>query len=330
MPTSPLIHIGFHKTGTSWFQQVLYPRVTSHRLVDRDLVRTTFMGGDAFHFDAGAARETIDNGSNAKPVLMCEEDLSGVLHIGAASTYIAKIVAGRLQGSYPDAQIIIFVRAQPDAAASWYAQYVREGGTASPRGYFFPDEYLFPGRNMQFKIARFDFSQLEFSGLIEEYDRLFGRDRVHVFAYEQLALDPSRVLAQLRRIGLEFPGEVPMERVNSAYRKRLLPIARATALFTARSVMNKRTLVHLPFWFRGRLNLLNLLDRAPVFGSRVGAADILDGETRAWISAYFCAGNQWLETRMGMNLGELGYPVLAPAAQPTAPRRARWIRWTRK
>jgi hypothetical protein len=92
-------------------------------------------------------------------------------------------MAQRLHESFPESEIIIFVRAQPDAAASWYAQYVREGGTASPRRYFFPDEYLFPGRNMPFKIARFDFSQLDFAGLIQEYDRLFGRDRVHVFAF---------------------------------------------------------------------------------------------------------------------------------------------------
>lgn len=330
MRRNPVIHIGFHKTGTSWFQAALYPLVTSHRLADRDLVRSTFMGGDAFHFDARHARQILEQGSEGRPILICEEDLSGTLHIGAASTYIAKVLAGRLCDTFPDAQIVIFVRAQPDAAASWYAQYVREGGTASPRRYFFPDEYLFPGKNMPFKLARFDFSQLDFLGLIEEYDRLCGRDRVHVFAYEELVSDPSRILARLREIGLDFPEDVPMTRVNAAYRKRLMPIARATALFTGRSVVNKRTILHLPFWFKARLHLLNLLDRSRLLGERIQAADVLDAKTNAWISAYFSASNRSLQKRMGIDLQSLGYPLVAPEGDPVKPHRARWIRWTRK
>lgn len=331
MPNDPVIHIGFHKTGTSWFQQAVYPRVTSHGLADRDLVRATFMGGDAFTFDARNARQILEQSSAGKPVLICEEDLSGILHIGAASTYIAKVVATRLRDAFPEANVIIFIRAQPDAAASWYVQYVREGGTASPRRYFFPDEYLFPGRNMPFKISRFDFSQLDFSGLVREYDLLFGRDRVHVFTYEELAADPRSVLARLRQIGLDFaPDEVPVERVNASFRKGLMPVARATALFTARSVVNKSTILHLPFWFRGRLHVLNFLDSIPLFGRRVQAADLLDGPTRAWIAARFWRGNQWLQERLGMDLERLGYPVRAVESEPTPPRRARWLRWTRK
>lgn len=330
MRRNPVIHIGFHKTGTSWFQSELYPLVSSHRLADRDLVRSTFMGGDAFHFDALKARQSLEESAAGLPLLICEEDLSGTLHIGAASTYIAKVLAGRLHESFPDAQIVIFVRAQPDAAASWYAQYVREGGTASPRRYFFPDEFLFPGRNMPFKIARFDFSQLDFLGLIEEYDRLFGRERVHVFAYEELASDPSRVLAGLRSIGLDFPEELPMTRVNAAYRKRLILFARATALFTGRSVVNKRTILHLPFWFKGRLRLLNLLDRSRLFGARIQAADVLDEETKAWISYRFSPSNQSLQERMGIDLRPFGYPLAPTENDPGQPRRPRWIRWTRK
>ena len=330
MRRNPVIHIGFHKTGTSWFQSALYPLVTSHRLADRDLVRSTFMGGDAFDFDALKARAVLEESSGGKPVLICEEDLSGTLHIGAASTYVAKVLAGRLRESFADAHIVIFVRAQGDAAASWYAQYVREGGTASPRRYFFPDEYLFPGRNMPFKIARFDFSQLDFFGLIEEYDRLFGRAQVHVFAYEELASDPSRVLSGLRDIGLDFPDELPMTRVNAAYRKRLVLLARASALFTGRSVVNKRTIFHLPFWFKGRLRLLNFLDRSPLFGARIQAADVLDAETKAWISHRFSASNRSLQERMGIDLRAFGYPLDPAGNDPGPPRRPRWIRWTRK
>jgi hypothetical protein len=329
---SPIVHIGFHKTATSWFQAFVYPNVTSHRMIGRDLARSIFMDSDAFDFDPDVARARLELDGDRAPPLICEEELSGVLHIGAASTYIAKEVASRLHATLPDAQIVIFVRAQADAAASWYMQYLKEGGTASARRYLFPDEYLFPGRLMRFKTARFDFSQLDYSGLVAAYDALFGRDRVHVFTFEELGRDRVGVLADMQhRLGFELSGEeVPAERVNSAFRRGLVPLARAFNLFTGRQVANKRTLVHVPFWFRARLELLEWLDTAPLFGPRSTASSVFDAATRRWIEQRFARSNRWLAERTGRNLGALGYGVADEDQPVPQPRRAALMRWARK
>lgn len=328
---APIVHIGFHKTATSWFQGAVYPQVTSHRLVDRELVRSVFMDGDAFDFDPAAAREALGLEADPRPALICEEELSGVLHIGAASTYIAKEVARRIHATIPEAHIVIFVREQVDAATSWYLQYLKEGGTASARRYLFPDEYLFPGRLMLFKTARFNFVQLDYSGLIETYDRLFGRDRVHLFTYEELKEDSANFIARMQQeLGVEFiaDADIHAQRVNRAYRRGLLPIARAMNGFTARQVANKRTLLHLPFWFRARWEILERLNALPLFGNRPRADALLDGPTRAWIRDRFAASNAWLSARMGRDLRELGYAVeQQTSVQP--PRRNRWTRWSR-
>src|SRR5689334_3250233 len=115
----PLVHIGYHKTGTSWFQKRVYPRLTSHTVVDQRAIRETLMGRDAFDFDPAAARAALGLDRPDQPVVLCEEDLSGVLHQGLASTYIAKEMAHRLHAMLPDANILIFVRAQRTAALSW-------------------------------------------------------------------------------------------------------------------------------------------------------------------------------------------------------------------
>lgn len=327
---SPIIHIGFHKTATSWFQTVVYPQVTSHRLVDRELVRATFMDSDAFHFDPVHASRQLELGADPRPLLICEEELSGVLHIGAASTFVANEVALRIHSTMPGAQIVIFVRNQVDAAASWYLQYVKEGGTASPRRYLFPDEYLYPGRLMLFKTARFDFAQLDYSGLIATYDELFGRDRVHIFAYEDLKADRTALLDRMQReLGFELDhASIRSDLVNAAYRRGLLPVARAMNHFTARQVANKRTLVHLPFWFRARWLILERLNSLPILGRPPAPRVLLDGPTRAWIADRFAATNAWLETRMGRSLAPLGYSVGdRPLAAP--PRRNRLFRWSR-
>ena len=326
-----VVHIGFHKTATSWFQTAVYPRVTTHRLVERELVRSIFMDGDAFHFDPAVAGERLGVRSHERPLLICEEDLSGVLHIGAASTYIAKEVAHRIHAAIPEAEIIIFVREQVDAAASWYLQYLKEGGTASARRYLFPDEYLYPGRLMLFKTARFNFAQLDYSGLIEVYDELFGRDRVHVFAYEDLREDSAALLGRMQQeLGLVLAdGAVPGKRVNAAYRRGLVPLARMMNLFTGRQVANKRTLIHLPFWFRVRRELLDRLNVVPLFGKRPAAGTLLDARSRAWIAQRFASSNAWLAKRMDRDLAALGYAVGEPS-ESAPPQRNRLLRWSRK
>lgn len=329
---SPIVHIGFHKTATSWFQTSVYPKVTSHRLIDRDLVRGTFMDCDAFDFDPVGARDRLELDATLLPPLICEEELSGILHIGAASTYIAKEVAHRLHATMPDARIIIVVRSQLDAAASWYMQYLKEGGTASARRYFFPDEYIYPGRLMLFKTARFDFSQLDYSGLIKAYDELFGRDKVHVFAFEDLSRDGLRVVAEMQqRIGFTLRlEEVSTARVNTSYQRGLIPIARALNLFSGRSVANKRTILHLPYWYRTRKFILERLNAIPIFGRAPTAPELIDHTTVTWIRHRFAASNRWLAERMNRDLAELGY-WLTPLKEPApAPTRSRLLRWTRK
>jgi hypothetical protein len=329
--TSPIIHIGFHKTATSWFQSAVYPQITSHRLIDRDLVRATFMHSSAFEFDPGKARAALELNAGLPPPLICEEELSGILHIGAASTYIAKEVAQRLHATLPDAQIVIFVREQVDAAASWYLQYLKEGGTALPRRYLFPDEYVYPGRLMLFKTARFHFSQLDYAGLIRTYDGLFGEDRVHVYAYEDLRNDNAALLTSMQRnLGIAFAGEPRPSRVNTGYRAGLLPLARAMNLFTARQVANKRTLIHLPFWFRTRWELLERLNAISLFGRRPGAEALLDLRTREWIRGRFAQSNTWLAQRMCRDLTALGYSVGPASDEEAPPQRTRLLRWIRK
>lgn len=327
-----IVHIGFHKTATSWFQSRVYPHVTSHRLIDRDLVRSLFVSGDAFHFDPNAARATLGVDADPLPPLICEEELSGVLHIGAASTYIAKEVAKRLHATLPDAQIVVFVRAQVDAAASWYMQYLKEGGTASPRRYFFPDEYVFPGRFMHFKQARFDFFQLDYSGLIQTYDELFGPDNVHVFAYEDLVRDNAVLLTQMRhRLGFTLDGAaVSSGAVNRSFRRGIVPVARLLNLFSARQVANKRTLLHVPYANAATRFVLAKLNAVPLFGPAATARSLIDEPTAAWMAQHFAHSNRWLAQRMGRDLRSLGYSVDEPEPAIARPQRTPLLRWTRK
>ena len=328
---SPIIHIGVHKTASSWFQASVYPRVTSHRyLADRRQVRGVLQGGTAFDFDAAGARRALGFDEPGPPPLICEEDLSGTLHIGLSSTYIAKVTAERLHAVAPEAEIVLFVRAQPSAAVSWYVQYIRQGGTASALRYLFPETHRHIGWERPFLAPRFDFAQLDYRGLIETYDALFGREHVHVYVYEELARDRGAMLARMERdLGLTIDGDPLADRpANDAYARALLPIARVANLFTGREAPNKYAPLHIPYWYAVRKALLTKANRLPL-GPRPSADRLLGSRARAWIAQYFWQSNRWLAERTGADLASLGYPLDPPSAPVEPPAPPAWRRWMR-
>jgi len=326
----PIFHIGFHKTATSWFQRCVYPFLEGHRLIDRRRARQVLLDRDAFAFDPEKARAALGLDRPGLVPVICEEDLSGVLHIGLASGYIAREVARRLNQTAPNAQIVIFVRAQPEAALSWYQQYLREGGTRSVRRYLFGDSYQQPGRLRPFKLPHFSFDQLDYRGLIEHYDRLFGTRNVHVFPYERLTRDRDALLDEMaHRLGWPtLPDLADDRRVNAGYGVGLMTLARGMNLFTARSVADKRTLVHLPFWYPVRKGLLGALNRTGLF-PRATPERVLGKAVVRWIHHYFWRSNRWLEGRMETDLRVLGYPLDPPRIEAEEPARSPLLRWVR-
>ena len=322
MPT--IIHIGPHKTASSWFQKEVYPFVADHRLIDRALIRRTFLVPDAWSFDPKSAREAIGATNHA---ILCEEDLSGVLHNGIAATMIASEVAGRLHAALPEAQVVIFTRSQPAAAVSWYLQYLREGGTGSINQYLFPAGFGHFGRDRPFMKPHFDWGQLDYAGLVRRYDSLFGREKVLVLTYEDLVRDPQQTLETMERtLGIELPPPSP-RRVNVGAPTRLIPLLRFANLFTRRAVVNKSSLLHIPYWYTVRKALFDRIGRWSLAGPRGDAETLLSPSALAFVAARFAASNRWLAERTGTDLAEIGYPIEAPAEMPSPPKRSPSLAW---
>lgn len=181
-----LIHIGFHKTGTSWLQQTLFatdPFVTPWR--SREIAAQIILPNE-LSFDSAEALRALEDvaesggGSTGRELLrvLSWERLSGSPHAGG---FDAAQIAGRLHEMYPDARVLIGVREQRSMTLALYRQYVRDGGVATLRGYLFP-------RNPA-EIPQFRFEHLEYHRLVERYMELFGRERVLVLPQEDLSAD---------------------------------------------------------------------------------------------------------------------------------------------
>lgn len=323
-----IIHIGYHKTGTTWFQKRFYPRATSHRYIERDRVRHAFMEDNAFEFDPARVPERLGI-TPGEDVILCEEGLSGYLHNGGLMGHFSKAVAERLHQAFPEATIVIFVRSQPEMAASCYQQYIRGGGTHSARRYLFPDRYLYGAASMGYRVPRFSFDHFDYLPLIETYAALFGRERVKVYAYEAMRADQANFIEDFKRdLGLEVADNAEMGcRENGSYALPLIALARVLNLFTYRTVGDKHYLFHIPYWYTVRRALLEALNRSGLFGPPPPAERLLGGDVVAWIRHRYWENNAALARRFALPLAALGYPMAKPNQPAERPGRHPALAW---
>jgi len=306
-----LVHIGYHKSATTWFQQTYYPAVANARYLDRGPVRRAFLEDSALHWRAGKARGILE-ADDRRRLILCEEGLSGYLHNGGLHGCLSKDMVHRLRAVFgDDADVVVFIRRQPDMLAACYAQYIRGGGTYSVNRYLWPRRYLSHGAESRYdKIPRFSFDHFEYLPLLRYYVEHFGRERVHVFPYEALHADGDGFLDRFEaRFDLQADrAALDGGRRNVSYRLWLIPVARLLNLFTRRTVLDKHYLVHIPGWYSGRRWILERLNRVPL-GGPPSAACLLGADNLDHIHGRYRGTNRTLAAEFDLPLERYDYPV---------------------
>lgn len=193
--TAPLLlHVGYHKTATSWMQEVLFKPSCGYRpLLSHAEVFEHISGPHPLVFDPEPARALIAGRMGSAPEglapVVSSEILSGNPYRGGQD---GPETARRLQQIAPEAHILITVREQVSMAASMYMQYVSRGGSLSPRAFF--------SGPLDIGYPLFDPAHLDYHRLIGLYRTLFGADRVHVLTFEQFRAAPEQFVAALARL----------------------------------------------------------------------------------------------------------------------------------
>jgi hypothetical protein len=247
--TPLLIHIGYHKTATNWFQEPFFgdpasgyqwlgkrPRTHPlHRLIrDRSL-----------SFDAAAVREAFEpflqkaEAEGLVPVLSSPR-LSGHSYSGG---YDSKELADRLKRVFPEARILIVIREQRSMVASTYKQYVKAGGSCSLKNFLDPD------LQRGFRVPAFDYGHFEYDRLIAYYQSHYGPESVLALPYEHFVRDGRSFVERIA----EFAGRAVPEEVleRMPYTERFNPgrsalgvaVARPLNRFGPRTDMNPAPLI---------------------------------------------------------------------------------------
>lgn len=230
-----LIHIGYHKAGSTWLQMNLLsqPDQGFLPLCPADTARSSdkkprylaryFVyaerGGLLSPFEERSEevrsqfKQIIGGGTTLVPTISSER-LSGNPH---ASGFDARAVCDRIHAAFPDARILIVVREQVSAILSTYFQYLRSGGHRSLRHYLMTK---YDGRR-----PGFSFDHFRYDKLINYYHNRFSSERVLVLPFELLELEPRSFVAGIAdHVGIEISSALPFSVKENRGSPRLVEI----------------------------------------------------------------------------------------------------------
>ncbi|MEX0351333.1 MAG: hypothetical protein AB3N15_18070 [Paracoccaceae bacterium] len=186
-----LIHIGYHKTATTWMQTKLFqPEHGFRMLAEHDEIFARVVQPHGLLFDPEPMRALIAERSANLPDGHCAVVSSEILsahpfHAGQMSDDYAR----RLKAIAPEAKILVSIRAQLKILPSVYMQYLLRGGTLTYDQFYAGVDV--PG------FFGFQHEHFEYDRLIGLYQDLFGAENVHVLTQESLAADKEAACAAL-------------------------------------------------------------------------------------------------------------------------------------
>lgn len=240
-PARILIHIGHHKTGTTWLQQVLFTKEHGFCLLNnvrepwKDGVLRALVMGEGY--DPARVREWVQERWDGKriPVISAER-LSG--H-PASGGFDQEHIAARLHQTFPEALIVIGTREADEVKVSVYKQLVREG---------FLGKNLSAHETTDWKVPQIREDYFQHVLLVRHYRSLFAAEQVVEFHYAALHRDPQVWVETLEKawgspLNIELSNR-HRRRLNASWSDRRIRVERVANYFK-KSALNPYPLVRL-------------------------------------------------------------------------------------
>jgi len=300
-----LIHVGPHKTGSSWLQNRFFPHVPG--IVYEGRARDShaaFLVPDFGDFSPEAVREIYLGAleraqAEDKPLVISDEALGGrPFH----QKFFRAIAAYRLRAAFPQARILVVARAQEAVIQSMYGEYLRYGYASSLEG-FLAQQTGNPAIAPLLDLDYYDWDRVQ-----DFYEEIFGAAQVRVVPMELMLSDTaalSGIVETLlgRAIGVPetLPTGQPERPALSAWAQGFLRLANHLQPQDSRYRVR-----------RGKLNPYGIAHRidalTPAAARRAGKL-----RARSLIEAHlgdrFVASNRRFAARNGYDLAALGYKL---------------------
>jgi hypothetical protein len=304
-----LIHIGYHKTGTSFLQDYVFDNTALgfKTALTSAQVAKTLINPHPFVFDAQAAQAEVYPllcaiaEQQFHPVIT-REGLSGRLFYGGTESFE---YLRRLYDVLPNARILIVIREQDSILLSTYNQFLRRGGRESLRSFL---------QNRD-DVVRFDRIQFAYHHLIGAYQQRFGHDAVLVLPFESFRKAPADFVTRI----ITFSGCQPnaeaiaalpfQKRVNPSMPASMMEIKRWMNRVAARpNIVNPYPMIRYSKYASNRINAL-LSSPGQRFPARWNDAikERQQRVIRQQIGDYYAESNAQTAALTGLDLAGYGY-----------------------
>ena len=296
-PGRHLLHVGVHKTGSTWLQQCVFPQARAVAYADPVVgaLVANLLHADDEDFHADAFRALVaDVERRGVRLLISHEGLTGATWADGIS---GDRLARRLGDVIPHADVIVLIRNQAEMLLALYAQYVNEGGTCALADFLAGDH----------EGPRLAADVLDYDRVVSAYRDAFG-ERVWVVPYERVRDDPmqfTRELDDRYDLGLDEP---TLRRVNVSLSPTGLRVLRAwNRLFRASPFNPDPAVVSLPGGRRVR-NLMQQTIDPPLRRLTPNRAIQHGLELARSHAVAYAQSNVRLAALCDLPLREIGYP----------------------
>jgi hypothetical protein len=187
MKNISLIHIGFHKTASTYLQLKYFKNIDNLQRINDDFKEKdldkwffeNFININPYEFDRDEFLSEFENEltsiyslNHESNLLISDENLSGNIYLGVDS----KELMNRLYETFGKVKILIIIRNQIDFILSAYSNYILHGGIKTLKHWITSIE-THNGLILE---------KIKYSYLVENYQELFGKENIEVIPYELL------------------------------------------------------------------------------------------------------------------------------------------------
>jgi hypothetical protein len=322
--TRMVIHGGFPKTATTSLQHEVFGRLPGIANLGRpDPAYEDARGGlrpavlrdgdDVFAASLGDLRAAVRDWAAGAPagatLVLSDEHIATGHHTSPYAAQPPGTILARLVRLFPEAGILMVLRAQPDVLMAEYVNQLRMGHTQRGPDAWLEGEARKPDGGA---LAAYDYGRR-----LAEMRDSFGPSRVHLLLYEDMRRDPSGFAGQLAAIlrldadavqaALARPRANATTHAEMAYLRlrRYVPgaVRRAPVLRGLRRWVGLDAIRRLGHGTAGR-------------GWARGASGTFGPTACAIIDAYYAESNDTLSLWFQRDLAVLGYPSRAHRSPP--------------
>ena len=187
-----IIHLGIHKTASTFFQKKIFNNLNNYFYFDRkslERFKEYILYTDEFYFDKEIALNffysSIDK--SKENIIISDEDFYGLPFSGGTNR---KRNIDRLLETFKekiDVKFILLLRQQGNLLNSLYLQYIKTGGTASPERFLNskkPPIFILP-------------SYFKYDKYIQHISNKIGEKSICCLFYEDFEVNKSSVISEI-------------------------------------------------------------------------------------------------------------------------------------